>query len=231
MATQNLDQINILKRRSIPYEEYFADMQISDKQKKQRRELAYLLEDILIIYFMLLKDLKDGDISATIAMQNMAYDLYDLLEDGRYFGDLEDEEAGRQMKKYIIEFIDEIFETTEKNLTEHPNDYDYTGKTNYWISEDRAKFIAEDQANTLCNSFDYNEAKAKGKTHKIWMAYGDDHVRPTHEQANGSKVPIDDYFSVGAAQMLYPKDVTSIFSTGAAHPEETINCRCAVKYV
>lgn len=231
MATQNFDQINILKRRSIPYEEYFADMQISDKQKKQRRELAYLLEDILIIYFMLLRDAPSISSVKVVANQNLMYDLYEVVDKGKYFGDIEDEETEARIDDYVTNLVDEISKATEKNLEEFPNDYDYTGTENYWVSDDRAKFIAEDQANTLCNSFDYNEAKAKGKTHKIWMAYGDDHVRPTHEQANGSKVPIDDYFSVGAAQMLYPKDVTSIFSTGAAHPEEVISCRCAVKYV
>ena len=34
--TQNFDKLNILKRRSIPYEEYFGDMELTEKQKKNR---------------------------------------------------------------------------------------------------------------------------------------------------------------------------------------------------
>ena len=63
------------------------------------------------------------------------------------------------------------------------------------------------------------------------MAYPDNRVRPTHVDANGLKVPIGSYFEVGEALMLYPKDTTSEFSTGAEHPEETINCRCSCKYI
>ena len=85
--------------------------------------------------------------------------------------------------------------------------------------------------NTLFNSKEYIEASAQGYTHKIWVAYPDDRVRPTHVQTNGSKIPIGAYFTVGNARMLYPKDLTSEFSTAGDYPEEYINCRCQIKYV
>jgi uncharacterized protein with gpF-like domain len=92
-------------------------------------------------------------------------------------------------------------------------------------------FIAENESNTLLNSKEFIEAKEDGKTHKIWMVYPDNRVRPTHIDVNGAKIPIDSYFYVGDAMMLYPKDVTSELSTGADHPEETVNCRCVVRYI
>lgn len=228
MAVQNFDEINKLKRRSIPYEEYFKDMELTEKQRKERIDLAYLLEDILIVYFMLYyESLSNNAMPEVTVRQNLMYDFYDKLSDADYFG----KDAEPMLDKYISDFVDEISEATKSNMEKTPDDYDYTGDKPYWVSDDRAKFIAENEANTLCNNKDFVEAKKSGKTHKIWMAFPDDRVRPTHVQANGSKVPIDDYFSVGGALMLFPKDTESEFSTASDFPEEVIGCRCSIKYI
>ena len=150
--------------------------------------------------------------------------LYSVSDKG-YF------ETEEQIDKYVSETVNNTYKSTIDNLENYPLDYDYKGETQYWVSEDRAQFIAENESNTLFNSKEYKEAMDKGYTHKIWMAYPDDRVRPTHEVTNGAKVPIGTYFDVGKARMLYPKDITSEFSTGAEYPEEYINCRCTVVYV
>lgn len=223
---QGFDKLNILKKHSIPYPEYFADMELTPKQKKEREKFCYILEDLLIIYFEMIKTSRDiGILNEYTIKQELMYNLYEAVDDKGFFENVE------ELDRYIADFVDTSYKATISNLDEHPNDMDYTGEQQYWISEDRAKFIAEDQSNTLFNSKDYVEAIKAGKTHKIWMAYPDDRVRPTHEETNGAKVPIDAYFDVGAARMLYPKDVTSEFSTGASHPEEVISCRCQCIYV
>lgn len=220
MAIQNFDEIHILKRRSIPYAEYFGDMEITPKQKKDREKLAFVLEDIMLIYLYLMQ----GEVNEVYMKQEMTYDLYEALDNGDFF-------TPEQLDKYIPNLVNDVYKSTVENLIKAPNDYDYKGETPYWVSEDRAKFIAENEANTICNNKDYLDATKEGKTHKIWMAYPDNRVRPTHEETNGAKVPIDVYFDVGAARMLFPRDVTSEFTTGDLHPEEVINCRCSVKYV
>lgn len=226
MAIQNFDELNIIKRRSMPYKQYFGDMELTPKQKKEREDLALILEDYIMLFF----DLIQSGANETTVRQEMTYELYKLLDEEGYF------ETDEQLDKYIAETVKNTYQSTVDNLALYPNDvseYDIEkdDTTNYWVSDDRAMFIAENESNTLFNSKDYKEAKEKGYTHKIWMAYPDNRVRPTHVDANGLKVPIGSYFEVGEAQMLYPRDVTSEFSTGAEHPEEVISCRCTIKYV
>lgn len=226
MATQNFDELNILNRRSLPYSKYFGDMELTPKQRKDREELALILEDYIMLFF----DLIQSGANETTVRQEMTYELYKIIDDKGYF---EDE---NQIDKYVAETVKNTYQSTVDNMAKHPNDvseYDVEKDdyTPYWISDDRAMFIAENESNTLFNSKEYLEAKAKGYTHKIWMTYPDLRVRPTHVEARGLKVPIGVYFEVGDARMLYPKDVTSEFSTGAEHPEEVVNCRCTCKYV
>lgn len=223
---QSFDNINILKRRSLPYDEYYGDMQLTSEQKKKRRELALILEDYIMIFFDVIYMGHMQDISNEIvAKQDLTYNLYNILADKGFF------ESEDELDKYIADTVNNAYTSTQDNLVNHFDDYDYTGNGSYWVSEDRAMFVAENEANTLFNSQEYIEAKANGYTHKIWMAYPDDRVRPTHVDVDGAKIPIGSYFDVGRARMLYPKDVTSELSTGADCPEEVINCRCTVIYV
>jgi HK97 family phage portal protein len=56
---------------------------------------------------------------------------------------------------------------------------------------------------------------------KVWIAAGDDRVRDSHVEMDGTSVALDEPFDVGGAEMDYPGDPFG-------PPEETINCRCAV---
>lgn len=226
MAIQDFDKLNILQRRSMPYREYYSDMELTPRQKKNREDLALILEDYIMFYFDLIETGIEMDLLDEIKIkQEMVYSLYDIVVDKEFF------ENEKQLDKYVNDYVNEAFRSTVENLVIHPNDYDYTGEKQYWVSEDRAMFIAENEANTLFNGAEFLEARREGHTHKIWMAYPDDRVRPTHEETNGAKIPIGTYFDVGNARMLYPKDVTSELSTALFYPEEVINCRCTIKYV
>lgn len=223
---QGFDKLNILKRRSLPYEEYFGDMVISDQQKKNRIRFALILEDIIsLIFEILFTQITMKMLDVVQIRQELIYDLYDAIDNEDFFDDEE------QFEEYLFTIVDELIESTVQNLEKSPNDYDYTGEKPYWVSEDRAQFVAENESNALFNCKEFSQAVKSGKTHKIWMAYPDDRVRLTHQITDGAKIPIDAYFDVGRARMLYPKDTTSELSTGAECPEEVINCRCTVKYV
>ena len=203
--TQNFDKLNILKRRSIPYDEYFGDMDLTPKQKAKRKEMALILEDVFYIFFEMFGiGLEIGFLNELKVKQELTYQLYEAIENSK--------EAER------------FFESEEQKDK-------YIGTEKYWLSDDRAQFIAENESNTLLNSAEFIEAKEEGYTHKIWMSYGDDRVRLTHQEVDGAKIPIGAYFDVGRARMLYPKDVTSELSTGAECPEEVCNCRCSCKYI
>lgn len=224
---QSFDKINILKRRSLPYYEYFGDMELTKEQRRRREALALTIEDIIMIFFNMVEVSRDmGILNEVKVKQELMTSLYEILDsDKPYF------ETEEQQDKYVQDFVNETYKSTIENLDKYPHDYDYTGNSKYWVSEDRAQFIAENESNTIYNSAEFIEAKKQGKTHKIWVTYQDDRVRPTHIEVEGARIPIDSYFDVGNARMLYPKDLTSELSTASAYPEEYINCRCQISYI
>ena len=56
---QNFDKINILKRRSLPYYEYFGDMELTKEQRRRREALALTIEDIIMIFFNMVEVSRD----------------------------------------------------------------------------------------------------------------------------------------------------------------------------
>lgn len=58
---------------------------------------------------------------------------------------------------------------------------------------------------------------------KTWLSSQDGRVRPTHQDADGQTVPIDQPYSVGGFDLQYPGDPDG-------PDEEVINCRCTELY-
>lgn len=58
---------------------------------------------------------------------------------------------------------------------------------------------------------------------KTWLATEDDRTRPTHREAEGQTVPLEETFSVGGSALQFPGD-----PSGA--PEEIIQCRCVLLF-
>jgi uncharacterized protein with gpF-like domain len=56
---------------------------------------------------------------------------------------------------------------------------------------------------------------------KTWTATEDAHTRESHADADGQTVPLDETFTVGGAELMFPGDPDG-------PPEEIINCRCVV---
>jgi len=61
--------------------------------------------------------------------------------------------------------------------------------------------------------------EAGGVPRKQWVTAGDEHVRETHQAAEGQVVALPQRFIVGGALLDYPGDPSG-------PPEEIINCRC-----
>jgi uncharacterized protein with gpF-like domain len=56
---------------------------------------------------------------------------------------------------------------------------------------------------------------------KTWTATEDENTRESHSDADGQTVPLDETFTVGGAELMFPGDPDG-------PPEEIINCRCVV---
>ncbi len=92
--------------------------------------------------------------------------------------------------------------------------------------------IGRSRSETISNTetaaaFNYSRDKAMreaGVTHKRWLHSMSPLIkepRPTHLEADGQTVPIDEPFDVGGVQFMRPADD----SLGAG-PEDIINCHC-----
>ena len=191
------------KRRSIDYEEYFAIMDLSKREKEKRIRLAQKLEYVFVFAMYLLGMYGDD----LFTSKKIADKFKETLA--------EDVMVDEFLNAYIESLSKQFVETTRNNLNNI-----------YYLSKDRAMFSAENEANSVMNYCDYVYAKENGKTRKRWLTEGDNRVRETHTEVRYATIPIDDYFVVGESLMLFPKDTSM-----DADAEEIVNCRCVVEYI
>lgn len=195
--------------RSMPFEEFFGEMIISEEQKRRRIQTAEEMRRIMLI-----------------ALQEMYYEWH---EGG--FGEYNPQETIRGGYASILERLGipltAYFAATHADSTaaeivsataNHSDDP-------YFFSEDRATLIAENEANSIWNDSEYQDAVMSGKRSKTWIAIIDKVTRDTHKDVNGTTVPIGEPFEVGDSLLQFPRDT----SLGAG-PEEIVNCRCSVIY-
>ena len=196
------DELNQLKR-------FFSTMEISEDEKKKRTDLAYLLYDAIYFTFALIKVEKDIE-ERNFTKNALVIDQYKETLQHR----IEDALEGIPHEdNYVPRLVDDIMGTTDR----HPDDP-------YYLSQDRALLIAQNEANTAYNHYDYVNAKAGGKEYKTWVTEGDERVREAHVEVDMMRIPIDDMFHVGNDEMRYPHD----FMYGSA--ENLVNCRCTCIY-
>lgn len=236
-----------MKKVSIPYEEYFDVMDIDIVDKKKRVALAMELEDALLLFFLLFREgiatgYKSKRYMVGILRTNIINKLAEIIELDDY------------IYEHLDEFIDDVYKVTEKNVSDIENvntmfdisngkdfsdeflkEVEELSETNgdrinlafllWFLSNDRAKAIAENESNLIWNYEEFKEAIQDGKTHKTWMTERDNKVRPTHMDVDREKIPINDAFYVGGSMMMFPKD-----SSMGAGMEEIANCRCWLEY-
>ena len=128
------------------------------------------------------------------------------------------------IKEYVLETSKQIIGTTFSHISEkHPDSEQSTD--DYYLSNDRAMFISECEANSILNYRQYSKAVKAGKTKKKWIDVGDKRERKTHLEVGGTTLTIDEPFSVGDSLLQFPKDT----SLGAS-ADEIVNCRCSIQY-
>ena len=176
---------------------YFNTMAIPEEDKKKRVECAFLFYDA-VWYVLTMIRLENK--------KNRLQDKENYRKSLEYRIDLPDEE-------YVEKMTEDIIDTTFRHLDEE-----------YFLSEDRAILIAQNEANTVMNGVDFFNAKNSGKTHKQWIAELDSKTREWHREIDGKFIPIDEMFEVGTDKMRFPHD----YVNGSA--ENLINCRCTCIY-
>ncbi len=189
------DELNRLRR-------FFSTMEITEGEKEKRVSLGKLLYDAFFYVFLMMRtEYKvKGEIDKEYYKQSLDNRIRDVLKDLPY------DEA------YIPKLTDDVIETTARHLDDE-----------YYFSKERALLVAQNESNTVYNSFDYQTAKKSGKKYKTWKAEIDNRTRLWHEEVDGVKIPIDEMFQVGEDLMRFPHDYT-------ASPENIINCRCTCIY-
>lgn len=207
------DKLNNLqsKQRSIPIRQYFDEMQITEKQKAMRIQMANKFEELFVYAFLISNVMieTDGIVDVSELANTISLRYYDAIED-----------MGFDMDKYpdISSYIEQISSDIANSTSNHIDDP-------YYTSDDRATYIAENESNSVMNSIELRDAIDNGFTMKRWNTIGDEHVRDTHNILDGTEIDIFQAFKVGNSQMLFPKD----YSLGA-NPKEIVNCRCCVEY-
>ena len=209
---QNLsfDELNMLvkNKRSMPFEKYFGEMSLPEDDKSERIHMAEDLEDIFIVIMTLL---------FTMAQVNkIDYELVrKKIEDAYTSVAKKYVDVDMRLSVYIKDFSYEVIDSTKKHKAEP-----------YYYSLDRAKYIAENEVNTVINYVRYMEATNSGKTMKRWESIIDGVTRKDHREINGKYIPIGQAFHVGDSWLLFPKDT----SLGAS-PNQIVNCRCSIIYL
>ena len=205
----SFDELNdlVANKRSMSFEQFFGEMELSDDEIQKRIELAEKLEDGFLFVLALLFTMQQyNEVNWERARQEY---------ENRYLSAL----AGYvtvtpYIRQYIRDMSYDIMDSTKKHQSEY-----------YYYSPDRGKFMAECEANTT-RSYQCNEdAIAQGKTMKRWLTMGDKRVRETHKEVGGTSKPIGEPFYVGGSLMMFPRD------TQYSPPNSLVcGCRCSIEY-
>ena len=216
MNVSSYDELNIRpnNRRSEPYKEYFSKMSISDKEKQERIAFSEQMEEVVLYILALIETTIESRETNREYIQTQFYDKYLDVIASYMLIDTYIKQYAIDITKQIIDATFERFSTKDKSITD-----------DYYLSNDRAMFISECEANSILNYRQYSKAVKAGKTKKKWIDVGDKRERKTHLEVGGIILPIDEPFSVGDSLLQFPKDT----SLGAS-ADEIVNCRCSIQY-
>lgn len=216
MSVSSYDELNIRpsNRRSEPYKEYFSKMSISGKEKQERIAFSEQMEEVVLYILALIETTIESGETDQEYIQTQFYDKYLDVISSYMLIDTYIKQYALDVTKQIIDATFERFSAEDKSITD-----------DYYLSNDRAMFISECEANSILNYRQYSKAVKAGKTKKKWIDVGDKRERKTHLEVGGTTLPIDEPFSVGDSLLQFPKDV----SLGAS-ADEIVNCRCSIQY-
>ena len=208
LAKMTWDELNQLVgyKVSESFKEYYAPMKISAAQKRKRTKLA---EQINGLFIGLLSEYFYAEQLKIIVMS----DIYERTR--REY--LEIIENYVQPDEYIIAHVLSTITNTIEVLLRHKEDP-------YFYSKDRARAIAENEANSIFNHTEYEDA-IKNKHFKTWNTIMDGRERDSHAEVNGITIPIDEPFQLRGGYLQYPRDDSLDVSD-----DEIVGCRCSLTF-
>lgn len=192
------DELNRLR-------EYFADMNLSEKDKEKRALLGAGFYDafVYILALMWTDSLLNEDLDRLFYIDALTGRLTDASEESGIDFD----------ETYISRIAEEVVDSTIAHYAEEE-----------YFSDERALRLAGDESNAVCNDADREDAKKQGKKYKIWQSAMIGERRWEHIMMDGVKIPIDDYFEVMGEQLKYPCDMIGGSAKNNAH------CQCTIRY-
>ena len=193
--------------RSMPFKKFFGEMDLSQEQKEKREQTAKDIEEFMLLAVISMYNTMEVGLSDLSDASSSITQRYDALL----------KRLGIPLTAFFAETHPSAVASEIVSATmNHPDDP-------YFFSEDRVRLIAENEANSIWNDSQYQDAVDTGKRYKTWRAILDNRTRQTHRDINGTTIPIDQYFVVGNSLMFFPREAS-------ADPEEIVNCRCTAIY-
>ena len=229
MATVlEFDELNRLhnrkgKKRSMPIDRYFSEMELKAGEIKDREEFAKdMKEEIFAVMAFLFIILERKQMDMVFFVKTRLSDSIKRIFMAYTYPD---SETLLYIERYSSEFVDTTIRHTQDIFTKESIEDALLVPLAYWFSEDRATYNAENETNTLFNHEQFRQAKSDGLLYKRWRTMKDERVRETHVEVDDTVIPIDELFHVGEYLMRYPRDAS--YGAGV---EEIAGCRCTVVY-
>lgn len=205
MTILPIDELNTM---SVEPEKYFGEMNLTKEQIDERIQFTKDANDVLLDVMMLIVTMGDYGAIDYDYIRRTLVERFGALIAGYVLMD-------DYLWQYVEDYAENFTDNTKENIW---NDW--------YISEDRALYNAENSANDTLNYKEYKKAIDDGFAFKTWRTEHDMKVRPTHSLVDGKKIPIEDLFVVGGVLMRFPKDYELAYDA----PRELIGCRCTIKY-
>lgn len=208
LPVASFDELNRLVgfERSLSINRYFGEMKLTRQQKAYRKRLASQLYEEMVWLMSYMFYARQQGISVSMdAIREIRQRYRDVVGD-TFAIDL-----------YISTHIDSITADIVNATNRHKDDP-------YFYSKDRARFIAEEESNSLWAYSDYEDA-VKNKSYKTWLTIMDGHQRESHAEVNGMTIPISEPFDLQGGSVLYPRDESL-----GAEDSELIACRCSLAF-
>ena len=208
LAKMSWDELNRLVgyKKSEPIDEFFNPMQISDKQKEKRIALA---KDLYNIFVAMLVEIFEADQFGI----GISDDLFERTREA-YMQILEGHvDIDTYLIEHCIETISEAIDVLERHSNEP-----------YYYSDDRAIAISENDANSIMNYDEYDDALSNYHF-KTWNTIMDGRERDSHAEVNGVTIPITEPFELAGGLLQFPLD-TSLDCDSS----EIANCRCSCSF-
>ena len=215
--------------QSMPYEQYFGEMEfLTEEETEERIALAKDLEDAMMFLLFMVVSQSRFDYMAAIS----SAEVKEAFRQRTIDAISKHTEIDADMLSQINDFVDDVTDTTYEHLIilsrlmeEAQPDPEKVYAEEFYLSDDRARLLAEEEANSAFEYKDYTDAIMLGYATKTWVTMRDSAVRKTHRPMDDKTIPVDELFMVGDSFMRFPRD-----QKYNAKLKEIIRCRCGVVY-